>query len=130
MTPDSTPTPAARQIQVVHQGVARIAVVPVALVVHARALIALTRSVVARIIPSGVGHSSLLASMLLAGSSVKTPRQGLRGVIQGSAEAPGRIAAAFRRVVCANLARRRSGERAVPACISTCDGPAADQEAA
>jgi hypothetical protein len=46
---------AARHVQVVHQAVARILVVPVALVVHARALVtAFPLPVVARITPSSV----------------------------------------------------------------------------
>ena len=65
---------AARQVEIVHQAVARIVVVPVAVVVHARALVAaLPLAVVARITPSSVRHRPLLAWVLLFGLSVKTP---------------------------------------------------------
>jgi hypothetical protein len=69
---------AARQVEVVHQSVARIVIVSVALVVHARALVAIARSVLARIIPSSVRHRPLLARVALFGLSVKTPWQCLR----------------------------------------------------
>ena len=46
-----------RQVEVVHQGVPGIVIVPVALVVHARALVAaIALSKLARIIPSSVRH--------------------------------------------------------------------------
>ena len=52
---------AARQVEIVHQADARF-VVPVAVVVHARALVAaLPPAVVARITPSSVRHRALLA---------------------------------------------------------------------
>jgi hypothetical protein len=48
---------AARQVEVVHQSVAGIVIVPVTLVVHARALVAaMPFSVLARITPSSVRH--------------------------------------------------------------------------
>ena len=59
---------AARQVDVVHQAVAGVVIIPVALVVHARALIAATAlSVLARISPSSVRHRSLLARVALFG---------------------------------------------------------------
>ena len=98
---------AARQVEVVHQAVARIVVVPVTLVVHARPpVVAIPLAVFARITPSSVRHRPLLAWVLLFGLSVKTPWQLLREVIQGSAEAPGRFAAAFRAWSCGNLGLR------------------------
>ena len=48
---------AARQVEVVHQAVARIVVVPVTLVVHARPpVVAIPLAVFARITPSSVRH--------------------------------------------------------------------------
>jgi hypothetical protein len=48
---------AARQVEVVHQGVAGVEIAPVALVIHARVLTtAIALSVLARIIPSSVRH--------------------------------------------------------------------------
>ena len=80
---------AARQVEVVHQAVARIVVVPVAVVVHARALVAaLPLAVFARITPSSVRHRPLLAWVLLFGLSVKTPWQWLRGVVRESPRRP------------------------------------------
>lgn len=60
--------------------------------------------------------------VLLFGLSVKTPWQWLRGVVQGGAEAPGRLAAAFR--ACGNPAPGRwATERWVrPACHNTAKG--------
>jgi hypothetical protein len=50
---------AARQVEIAHQGVPRIVLVPVARVVHARPLVGGTTGVVlARIVPSSVGHRS------------------------------------------------------------------------
>jgi hypothetical protein len=46
--------------------------------------------------------SPLLAWVLLFGLSVKTPWQFLRGLVQGSVEAPGRVAAAFSAWSCGN----------------------------
>ena len=87
---------AARQVEVVHQAVARIVVVPVALVVHARPFVAaIPLAVFARITPSSVGHRALLAWVLLFGLSVKTPWQLLRGAGSGKR----RSAGAFRRGV-------------------------------
>ena len=83
---------AARQVEVAHQAVARIVFIPVARVVHARPFVAgIPRVVFARITPSSIRHRSLLAWVLLFGLSVKTPWQLLRGVVQGGAEAPGRV---------------------------------------
>jgi hypothetical protein len=88
---------ASRQVEVVHQAVARIVVVPVTLIVHARPpVIAIPLNVFARITPSSVRHRPILAWVMVFGLSVKTPWQLLRGLVQGSAEAPGRLAAAFR----------------------------------
>ena len=86
---------AARQVEVAHQAVARIVVVAVPLVVHARpSVVAIPLAVFARITPSSVRHRSLLAWRLLFGLSVKTPWQLLRGVIQ---EAPKRRGVSPRR---------------------------------
>jgi hypothetical protein len=53
---------ATRQVEVVHQAVARIVVVPVALIVHAWLFVVTVQlAVFARIIPSSVRHRSLLA---------------------------------------------------------------------
>jgi hypothetical protein len=91
-----------------------VVVVAVALV-HAQPFVAAVMlSVLARITPSSVGHCPLLARVLLFGSSVKTPWQLLRGVVQESAEAPGRMAAAFSvRGRVGNPTRGRWGDRAV-----------------
>jgi len=52
---------AARQVEVVHQAVARIVIIPVTLVIHARAAVAAIRVVVlARIVPSSVRHEPSL----------------------------------------------------------------------
>jgi hypothetical protein len=120
---------AARQVEVVHQSVARIVIVSVALVVHARALVAIARSVLARIIPSSVRHRALLARVALFGLSVKTPWQFLRGAIR---EAPRRrgFAAAIRAWSFGNPASeplRRSSEGLGPR-YRNGDGPAADRE--
>jgi hypothetical protein len=64
----------ARQVEIPHQRVPRIAVAPVARIVHAQPLVgSIPRLVFARIIPSGVRHRSLPA--LLFALSVKTPWQ-------------------------------------------------------
>jgi hypothetical protein len=60
--------------------------------------------------------------VLLFGLSVKTPWQFLRGAVQGSAEAPGHLAAAFRSVVVLNfgLGPLRATERGLgPPCFNT-----------
>jgi hypothetical protein len=67
---------------------------------------AISLAVFAPITPSNVRHRPLLAWVLLFGLSVKTPRQSLREVIQGSGEAPGRCAAAFSAWSCGNLGLR------------------------
>ena len=98
---------AARHVEVVHQAVARIVVVPVTLVEHARPpVVAAPLVVFARITPSSVRHRPLLAWVLLFGLSVKTPWQSLREVIQGSAEAPARAVAAFSAWSCENSGLR------------------------
>ena len=77
-----------------HQTVARVVVLPLALVVDAWSfVVAIPLTVFARIThrASDVAPSLLGA---LRGLSVKTPWQLLRGVVQESAEAPGRVAAA------------------------------------
>ena len=64
---------AAWQVEVVHQGVARIVIVPVAVLIHARPfVIAIVLAVIARIVPSSVGHRALLCAQLApVGLSVK-----------------------------------------------------------
>jgi hypothetical protein len=74
--------------------VARIVIIPVANVVHARPFV-IAIAVLARIIPSSVRHRPSFARVALVGLSVKTPWQYLRGAVQGSTEAPGRVAAAI-----------------------------------
>ena len=70
---------AARQVQVVHQAVARIVFRPVTLVIHAcTPIIAF-----ARVIPSGIVHSPSCV-MRRFGVCVKAPRQELRRAIQAS----------------------------------------------
>ena len=71
---------ASRQVEVAHQAVARIVVVPVTLVVHARSPVAF--AVFTRSSPSSVRHRSLLAWWLLFGLSLKTTWQSLRGVVR------------------------------------------------
>jgi hypothetical protein len=88
---------APRQVEVAHQGVTRIVIVPVAFVVHTRPFVVRTAlAIFTRITPIECQTSPLLAWVLLFGLSVKTPWQFLRGLVQGGAEAPGRFAAAFR----------------------------------
>jgi hypothetical protein len=88
---------APRQVEVAHQGVPRIVIVPVAFVVHTRPFVVRTAlAIFTRITPIECQTSPLLAWVLLFGLSVKTPWQFLRGLVQGGAEAPGRFAAAFR----------------------------------
>jgi hypothetical protein len=125
---------ATRQVEVAHQAVARIVVVPVALIVHAGpAGVAISLAVFARITPSSVRHRPLLAWVLLFGLSVKTPWQLLRGAVQGSAWAPGRFAAAFSAWSCGNPGSeplRRSSVGVQPVCEHDANRAAADQEAA
>jgi hypothetical protein len=85
----------ARQVEVVHQPVARIVVVPVALVIHARPFVnAIPRTAFARI-TSSIGHHSVRCCCNL-GLSGRRPGRFCEGVVQGRAVAPGRNAAAFR----------------------------------
>jgi hypothetical protein len=88
---------AARQVEILHQKVARIVTVSVPLPVDAGAAIAAIQIVVLTgIVPSSVRHRpSFGAQLAPVGLSVKTPWQCLRGAVQGSAEAPGRVAAAI-----------------------------------
>ena len=88
---------AARQIEVVNQRVARVVIVSVPLAVNAGAAIAAIPVVVfARIVPSSVRHGpSCEHSSRRLGLSVKTPWLCLRGAVQRSAEALGRVAAAL-----------------------------------
>ena len=104
---DQFPLVAARQVEVAHQAVARIVFIPVARVV--------TRAAIRRHDPARrirVDHpierqTSLPPCLvLLFGLSVKTPWQFLRGVVQGSAWAPGRFAATFRAWSCGNPGSR------------------------
>jgi len=62
---------------------------------------------------------------------VKAPWQFLRGVVQGSAEAPGRVAAAFNRWSERTPTQRLWGVRATGrARVASAAGPAEDQSAA
>jgi hypothetical protein len=72
---DEFPLVTARQVQIAHQAIARSLVITVACVVHARQFVAeIPRIVLARIIPSSVGHRSSLGGAA-AGLSLKTSWQ-------------------------------------------------------
>ena len=78
-----------------HQAVARIVVVPVAVVVHARALVAaLPLAVVARITPSSVRHRPLLAWVrwVVREDALTVAARGR----SGEPETPRRVAVALR----------------------------------
>src|SRR5262249_39848485 len=83
---------AAREVKVAHQRGPRIVLVPVARVVHARPFVAAIARV-AWIIPSSIGHGFLrcMRSWVVREDALAVAARGG----SGSAEAPGRVAAAF-----------------------------------
>jgi hypothetical protein len=88
---------AARQVEVVHQGVARVVIIPVAVLVYARPfLIAVPLAVLARIVPSSVRHRPSFARTACAAWVVREDALAVsaRGC-SGKREAPGRVAAAI-----------------------------------
>jgi hypothetical protein len=70
----------ARQVEVVHQPVARVVVGPVALVVHARTAVV----AFAWVVPSRVVHKPSCVVLAVVRMCVKAPGQELRGAIQAS----------------------------------------------
>jgi hypothetical protein len=91
---DQFPLITARQVEVAHQAITWVAFIAVARVVHARPIVAgITRVVFARITPSGIGHGTLrcMLSWVVGEDALAVAARGG----SGSAEAPGRIAAAF-----------------------------------
>jgi hypothetical protein len=122
---------AARQVEVVHQAVARIVVVAVALLVDARPpVVAIPLAVFARIIPSSVRHRSLLAWVL----AVWVVREDALAVSARAGSGRRRSAGAFRRgvqgVVVLNLGSPvAQGDRVVGSAVpQLVDGSATDRE--
>ena len=91
---------AARQVKVMHQAVVRFEVVPVAVVVHARALVAaLPLAVVARTTPSSIRHRPSLVGCWLFGFVREDALTVAARGRSGEPEALRRVAVAWRALV-------------------------------